>query len=51
MSVLQKWMSGLIGLGALYLVVTNPNGAYKLFTGARQFIGGTEADVISGGAR
>ncbi|MEU9022341.1 hypothetical protein [Actinomadura sp. NPDC048394] len=51
MSVLQKWLSGLIGLGALYLVVTNPNGVYKAATGLRQLIGGTEADVISGGKR
>lgn len=51
MSVLQKWLASLTGLGALYLVVTNPNGVYKAFTGARQLIGGTEADVISGGAK
>lgn len=51
MSVAQKWLGGLIGLGALYLVVTNPNGVYKAFTGARQLIGGTEADIISGGKR
>lgn len=51
MSVVQKWLSGLIGLGALYLVVTNPNGVYKAAQGARQLIGGTEADVISGGKR
>lgn len=50
-STLQKWLMGLIGLGALYLVVTNPNGFYKATTGVRQLVGGTEADVISGGAK
>lgn len=42
---------GLIGLGALFLVVTNPNGFYKAATGTRQLIGGSEADVISGGTK
>lgn len=51
MSIVQSWLSGLIGLGALYLVVTNPSGVYKAATGLRQLIGGTEADVISGGKR
>lgn len=51
MSTVQKWLSGLIGLGALYLVVTNPNGVYKTLKGARQLIGGTEVDVITGGKR
>lgn len=48
---IQKWLMGLIGLGALYLVVTNPNGAYKAARGIRQVVGGTESDVISGGKR
>lgn len=51
MSVVQKWLSGLIGLGALYLVVSNPTGVYKFMTGARQLIGGTETDIITGGKR
>lgn len=51
MSVVQKWLTGLTALGALYLVVTNPNGVYKAATGIRQLVGGTEADIISGGKR
>lgn len=51
MSVLQKWLSGLIGLGALYLVAANPDAIYKAAKGGRELIGGTEADVISGGKR
>lgn len=50
-STLQKWLMGLIGLGALFLVVTNPNGFYKASQGVRQVVGGTEADVISGGTK
>jgi hypothetical protein len=51
MSTLQKWLMGMIGLGAIYLVVTNPQGFYKFAQGTRQIVGGTEADVISGGRR
>lgn len=51
MSVVQKWLSGLIGLGALYLVVTNPSGFYKATTGLQRLIGGTEVNIITGGRR
>ncbi|MBO2459377.1 hypothetical protein [Actinomadura violacea] len=51
MSVVQKWLSGLIGLGALYLVVSNPNGVYKAGQAIRNIVGGTESDIISGGKR
>lgn len=50
-TTLQKWLMGLLGLGALYLVVTNSGNFYKATTGVRQLIGGTEADVISGGTK
>lgn len=50
-STLQKWLMGLIGLGALFLVVTNPNGFYKAAQGARQVIGGAETDIITGGKK
>ena len=51
MSIVQKWLSGLIGLGALYLVVTNANGFYKAATGVQRLIGGTEVSIITGGKR
>lgn len=51
MTTAQKWLMGLIGLGALYLVVTNPNGVYKAAQSARTVIGGSETDIISGGTR
>lgn len=51
MTTAQKWLMGLIGLGALYLVVTNPEGVFKAAQGARSLIGGSESDIISGGKR
>jgi hypothetical protein len=50
-TTLQKWLMGLLGLGAAYLVLTNPNGFYKAAQGVRQVVGGTESDIISGGKR
>jgi hypothetical protein len=50
-TTLQKWLMGLLGLGALYLVVTNPSGFYKAAQGIRQVVGGTEVDVITGGRK
>lgn len=46
---LSKWLMGLIGLGALYLVVTNPNGAYKAAQGVKTVVGGSETQIITGG--
>jgi hypothetical protein len=51
MTTLQKWLLGLMGLGALYIVTTNSSGFYKAATGIRQVVGGTESDIISGGAK
>lgn len=46
MSVIQKWLAGLIGLGALYLVGTQGRGLATAFGGAEQFIAGTEKAAI-----
>lgn len=46
MSVLQKWLSGLLGLGALYVVVANPAGITSGFKAAQGFISGTEATAM-----
>ena len=51
MSTVQKWLTGLIGLGALYLVVTNPNGFYKAAQGVQKIVGGTETQIITGGKK
>jgi hypothetical protein len=49
MSLVQKWMLGLLGLGAGYLVFTNPNGFYKAATGIRSLAAGSIVDVTTGG--
>jgi hypothetical protein len=41
-SLAQKWLAGLIGLGGLYLVVANPQGVATGLKAAQQFISGTE---------
>lgn len=46
MNIVQKWLGGLIGLGALYLVVANPKGVASGFKAAQQFISGTEATAM-----
>lgn len=51
MGTLQKWLMGMIGLGAAYLVLTNPNGFYKAATGTEKLVGGTETQIITGGKR
>lgn len=51
MGVVQKWLMGLISLGALYLVVTNPNGFYKAASGVKNVVGGSETQIITGGRR
>lgn len=51
MSTIQKWMMGLLGLGALYLVVTNSTGFFNASKGIRNVVGGTESDIITGGKK
>lgn len=51
MPTVQKWLAGLTGLGALYLVVTNPTGFYKAALGVQKITGGTVATITSGGKR
>lgn len=43
MTLVQKWLAGLIGVAALYLVVTNGKGLATAFGGAQQFVSGTLA--------
>lgn len=51
MTLVQKWLAGLIGLGALYLVVVNPNGFYSATNGIRQLAAGSIVDVTTGGKK
>ena len=49
MSILQRWLLGLIGLGAGFLVATNPNAFYKAASGFRSLTAGSIVDVTTGG--
>ena len=51
MSTVQKWIMGMVGLGAGYLVLVHPKAFYTAATGAKQLIGGTETQIITGGRR
>jgi hypothetical protein len=48
MTVLQKWLAGLIGLGALYIVATDPAGIASALNSGQKFISGTENTAIRG---
>ena len=47
----QKWLMGLIGLGALYLVVTKPRGVYKVAKALENITGGLVSVIVSPGRR
>jgi hypothetical protein len=48
-STLQKWLGGLIALGALYLITTNSASLANLGNAVKNGVGGTETSIISGG--
>jgi hypothetical protein len=50
-SLAQKWIAGLLGLGALFLVATQGSGLFQAAKAGRELIGGTESDIISGGKK
>lgn len=49
MTVVQKFLMALVGLGAGYLVFTNPNGVYKAGQTIRSVTAGSIVDVVTGG--
>lgn len=49
MSTIQKWLASLSGLGALYLVVSHPDGFAKFAGGVQKLTGGTVAQITTGG--
>lgn len=51
MSIAQKWIGGLLFLGALYLVGTQGSGLLQGAKAGRELIGGTETDIITGGQK
>jgi hypothetical protein len=51
MSLAQKWLTFMAGLGALVIVVANPNGVLGAAKAVTQVVGGTETQIITARAR
>lgn len=51
MSTVQKWLAALVGLGAGFLVFTNPNGVFKAAESIRSLTAGSIVDVTTGKSR
>jgi hypothetical protein len=49
-SLAQKWLAGLIGLGAILIVAQNPRGIASALNAGQRFISGTEHTAITGKA-
>ena len=49
MGIVQKWIGGLLALGAGYLVLTNPNGFASFASGTKNLVAGSEVSIITGG--
>lgn len=50
MSLAQKWLAGLIAIGALYVVTAPDSHAAQVLQAGQQFISGTEHTAITGQA-
>jgi hypothetical protein len=48
MSLVEKWLAGLIGLGALYLVVAPDSHIAQALGAGQRFISGTEHTALTG---
>lgn len=48
MGTVQKWLLWLVGLGALGLVLANPDAVYKAAKAARSVTAGSIVDVTTG---
>lgn len=51
MTLAQKWIGGLLALGAGYLVFANPNSFFKAAQGIRSVTAGSIVDVTTGGKK
>jgi len=51
MSIVAKWFSGLLALGAGYLVLTNPNGFATATSSIRGLTAGSVSDITTGGTK
>lgn len=47
MSTMQKWLTALTGLGALAIVVSNPNGVYKAALGFNKVTAGSVTQIVN----
>jgi hypothetical protein len=47
MGTVQKWLVMMAGLGALVIVVANPNGVFSAAKAVTQVVGGTESTIIT----
>lgn len=50
MTIVQKWLTGLIALGALYLVLAPDSHITQAASAAQNFISGTEHTALTGQA-
>ncbi len=48
MTTIQKWLAGLLGLGALYIVAAKPTGIASGLGAAQKFVSGTEKTAMGG---
>lgn len=51
MPLAQKWAAWLVGLGAGYLVLTNPDSFYKVASGLKNLTAGSVVSVTTGGKK
>jgi len=46
MTTLQKWLMGILGISALYVVATNPSGISSALGAGQRFISGTDKTAM-----
>lgn len=51
MTLLQKWLMALAGLGAGYLVVSNPVGVAAAGSAFKNIVGGSITQIVTGGKK
>lgn len=51
MTTIQKWLVMMGGLGALVIIVANPNGVLGAAKAVSQIVGGTESQIITAKGR
>jgi hypothetical protein len=50
-SLIQKWLTGILALGAGYLVITNPQGVASAAAAFKNVTAGSVVSIDSGGKR